>query len=93
MSVPIASVHEDARAVSQQHYVGLARQSGVVESVSEPTRPQVSAYHHLRLRILAVDGCHAAVPLLWGEVVHAFTYYSISPITTGTVIGKPPLFV
>lgn len=64
MLVPEASVHEDAGVVAPQHDVGPSRQSSVVEPVAEPVAPEELAYHHLRLRVLAVDGRHVAVTLL-----------------------------
>lgn len=67
MPMPKAAVHEDARAVFPHHDVRLSRQSRMVQAIAEAVVPQPPSHNHLRLRVLAVDGCHVRMPMLWRE--------------------------
>ena len=71
VSVPEAPIDEYARMVFAEHQVRLARQAGMIQSVSEPMCPQPPAHHHLRLRIFASDGSHIPMSLLRGVGVHS----------------------
>ena len=69
MTMPEASIHEDARMVFAQYDVWVSRQPRVIHPVPEPSAPQVFPHHHLRLRILAPNGRHILVALLYGQMV------------------------
>lgn len=69
MTMPEATIHEDARMVFAQYDVWVSRQPRVIHPVPEPPAPQVFPHHHLRLRILALNGRHILVPLLYGQMV------------------------
>jgi len=70
VSMPEATVHKDARPVLPHHNVRLPRQPLMIQPVSIPMSPQPTAYHHLRLRVLSVDGRHIVVALLRGVAIH-----------------------
>ena len=63
MSVPEASIHEDASAVFRQHHIWLPRQPRMTEPVTESTPPQPLPHHFLWLRVLAFYGRHIGVSL------------------------------
>ena len=69
MSVPEASVHEDAGAVFAQHDVRFSWQAWMVEPVSESVRPQVFPDKDFRLGVLAFNCRHVVVALLYGQAV------------------------
>lgn len=69
MSVPEASVHEDAGAVFAQHDVRFSWQPWMVESVSESVRPQEFPDKDFRLGVLAFNCRHIVVTLLYGQTV------------------------
>lgn len=69
MTMPEASIHEDARMVFAQHNIRVPRQPRVIHPVPEPPAPQEFPHHHLRLRIPAPDGRHILVSLLYGQMV------------------------
>jgi hypothetical protein len=66
MSVPEASVHEDAGAVFAQHDVRFSWQAWMIEPVSESVRPQEFPDKDFRLGVLAFDCRHVVVTLLYG---------------------------
>ena len=66
MSVPEASVHEDAGAVFAQHDVRFSWQAWMVEPVSETLRPQKFPDKNLRLGIPAPYCHHIVVALFYG---------------------------
>lgn len=70
MTVPEATVDKDDSPVLAHHYVGVSRQSRMVEPISETTSKQVLAHHYFRLRPLASDGCHTLVALFFCHPVH-----------------------
>jgi hypothetical protein len=90
VSVPEASVHENARPVFPQHDIWLSRQSRMVQSVSETVTPQKTPHHHLWFGVLAMYGGHVFMSLLWRKFVHFLfkpmffskakvTFYSLTP--------------
>ena len=70
VSVPEATIHEDARPVLPHHDIRMPRQSSMIQPVSEPPLPEPPAHNHLRLRILTTDRSHVLMPLCRGELVH-----------------------
>ena len=80
MSMPTAPVHENARPVFPQNQVRMSGQSLVIQTISEPSRPQPPPHDHLWLRILRVDSSHICVPLLWSELIHKYLFALKSPI-------------
>ena len=70
VSVPEASIHEDARMVFAQYDVWVSRQPRVIHPVPEPPAPQEFPHHHLRLRIPAPNGRHILVPLLYRQILY-----------------------
>ena len=70
MTMPEASVDENAGTVFTQHDVGFSWQSRMVESISESPMPQEMPHQHFRFGILAVYGSHVIVALGRGEGVH-----------------------
>ena len=69
MSMPKASVHEDAGTVFAQHDVWFSWQAWMVEPVSESVRPQEFPDKDFRLGVLAFDCRHVVVALLYGQSV------------------------
>ena len=70
MSVPEASVDEDAGAVFPQHDVGLSGQTGAVDAIAESPAPQPFAHNHFGPCILRPDGRHIIVTLLGRMPIH-----------------------
>ena len=68
--MPEAPIHEDASPIFPQHQVRMARQSPMVQPISESPTPQPPTHNHFRLRILRMNRCHILVPLLGRVVVH-----------------------
>jgi len=64
VSMPEAAVYEDTRPVLPHHNIRLPRQPWMIQSIAESMSPQPTTHHHLRLRVLAVDGSHISVALL-----------------------------
>ena len=70
VSMPEASVHEDACPVFSQYQVRMPRQPLMVQPVTEPSLPQTTTHNHFWLRVLASNRCHVGVPLLCREFIH-----------------------
>ena len=70
VSMPEASIHEDARPVFPQHQVWMPRQSLMIQPISESSTPQPTTHNHLRLRVLRPDGRHIFMTLLFCESVN-----------------------
>ena len=64
MAMPETTIDENTSLIHSQHYVWLARQSGIVQSVPETVAPQVLAHNHFRLSVLAMNCRHILMPLL-----------------------------
>ena len=75
MSVPEASVDEDACGVFPHDDVGMARKPGIVEPESESVGKEVSADNQLRFGVFGVDCRHVVVTLGWGERIQKNYYY------------------
>ena len=63
VSVPEAAVDEDDGAVFAQDNVGGAWQALDVYAVAVAMGVQVTAHNHLGIGVLALDACHAPMPL------------------------------
>lgn len=64
VTMPEATVDEYDRLVLFQDYVGRTGQFAVVHSIAQPFCEQETPHCHLRFGVLALDGRHAAAPLL-----------------------------
>lgn len=64
MAMPKAPIYKDAGPVTAQYNIRLARQSGMVQSISISVTPEKAAHNHFRLSIAAMDCRHIKVPLL-----------------------------
>ena len=62
--MPEAPVHEYRRPVGPHHDVGLPGHRLHVEPIAVPVPPQPPPHLQLRLRVLAADVRHTAMPLL-----------------------------
>ena len=69
VAVPEAAVDEYDGAVFAQYNIGCAGQSLDVDPVTVSMGMQVTAHNHLGLGVLALDACHAPVPLFLGHSV------------------------
>ena len=67
--VPEAAVDEDDCLVFAQHYVGGAGQALDIYAVAVAVGMQVAAHNQLGLGVLALDACHAPVPLFFRHSV------------------------
>ena len=65
VAVPEAAVDEDDGAVLAQYYVGGAGQALDIYAVAIAVGMQVTAHNQLGLGVLALDACHALVPLFF----------------------------
>ena len=63
MSMPEATIDEDARPVFSQHQVRMPRQSRRVQPIAESPTPQPTSHNHLRLRVLATNRRHVGMSL------------------------------
>lgn len=87
MSVPEASVDEDAGAVFAQHDVGLSGQSPAVDAITESIAPQPFAHNHFGPCILRPDGHHVVVPLLGRMPIHSQNPV-LKLITSSAVVNR-----
>ena len=69
MSVPEASVHEDAGAVFPQYNVGRAGQFLHIDTETIAVCKKEFPHNHFRLGVLAPDVCHAFMALFGSEFV------------------------
>ena len=69
MSMPEATIHEDAGAVFPQYQVRMPRQPFVVQPVSESPFPQPMSHDHFRLRVLRTNSRHVFVSLFFSQMV------------------------
>ena len=68
--MPEAAVDEDDRVPLWEHDIGMSGQFGRMQMVAEAQSVEVSAYKHLRLRVLRPNPAHDLASLLWGDGVH-----------------------
>ena len=69
VAVPEASVDEYDGAVFVQYNIGCAGQAFDIYAVTVAVGMEVTAHKHLGLGVLALDACHAPVPLFYGHSV------------------------
>jgi len=69
MTVPEASVHEDAGTILLQYNIGSTWQLLHIDAETESVSEKEFPHNHLRLCIPALDACHAAVPLFGSHFV------------------------
>ena len=69
MSVPEASVHQNAGAILPQHNIRFSRQPWMIEPISESPSPQKFPDKNLRFGILASDCRHIVVALFYGHFI------------------------
>ena len=69
MSVPEASIHQNAGAILPQHNIRFSRQPWMIEPIPESPSPQELPDKNLRFGILAPDCCHIVVALLYGHSI------------------------
>jgi hypothetical protein len=74
MPMPETPIHENARPVFPHYHIRLPRQTRVIQPITIPVFPQILTHHHLRFRILTVNGSHIGMTLLWGEFVGHFVF-------------------
>ena len=72
MTMPKASVDEDASTILLQHNIGRTRQSLHIDTETEAMCEEEFPHNHLRLRVLAPDACHAAMPLFGSQFICHF---------------------
>jgi hypothetical protein len=63
MTMPKASVDEDASTILLQHNIGRTRQSLHIDTETEAMCEKELPHNHFRFRVLATDVCHASMPL------------------------------
>jgi len=83
VSMPEAPIHENTGAIFPHHDIRFPRQSGMIQTVTETPTPQKAANHHLRFRVLSVDGGHVPMALLWCEFIRHVQYF----VTKITIIS------
>lgn len=74
MSVPETAIYKDDRTILAHHDVWMSRQSRMVQSVPEPMSKEIFAHDKLRLRALAVYGCHTTAALFLCHLVHIWNF-------------------
>ena len=69
MSMPEASIHQNAGAILPQHNIRFSRQPWMIEPIPESPSPQELPDKNLRFGILAPDCCHIVVALFYGHSI------------------------
>ena len=69
MSMPEASIHQNAGTILPQHYIRFSRQPWMIEPIPESPSPQELPDKNLRFGILALDCRHVVVALLYGHFI------------------------
>ena len=69
MTMPKASIDENACAVSSKDNIRFSWQSWMIQSIPKPHIPQILAHNKLRLCVFRANGRHYLVSLFYGEVV------------------------
>lgn len=88
---PEDAKHRTSSTLIPHHDVGFFRQSRMIQSIAEPMPPQPTPNHHLRLHVLAVDGCHISMALLWG--VNITHINLINPLNPAFARTYSPLYM
>ena len=70
MPMPKATIHKNTRTIFAKHNIGSARQSAIIDTITEATGEEIPPHHHLRLRILRVNRSHDFTPLFCCQSVH-----------------------
>ena len=70
VSVPETSVDKNNGTVFSEYYVGMAWESGMVETIAESAGKEKLSHHNFGACSLAFYCCHAAVALLLCHLVH-----------------------
>ena len=84
MTMPEASVDEDASSIFPHDEVGMSGKPTVKEAVSESLPEEEFPHYHLRLGVLRPDGGHHLVPLLLVEHVHDKCFFPSSTLNAQT---------
>jgi hypothetical protein len=71
MSVPETPVNEDDSTVFCQNNIRFPRQTLIVYTITETMSPQIAAYSHFRLGILAFNTTHIPTAFLLIYPVHS----------------------
>ena len=69
MSMPEASIHQNAGAILPQHNIRFSRQPWMIEPIPESPSPQELPDKDLRFGILAPDCRHIIVALFYGHFI------------------------
>ena len=69
MSMPEASIHQNAGTILPEHNIRFSRQPWMIESIPEFPSPQELPDKNLRFGILALDCRHIVVALLYGHSI------------------------
>ena len=69
MSMPEASIHQNAGAILPQHNIRFSRQPWMIEPIPESPSPQELPDKNLRFGILASDCRHIMVALFYGHFI------------------------
>ena len=70
VSMPEASVDEDARAVFAHYDIRMTGQTRMVQPIAEATAEQEFPDRDLRFGVFSPYRCHAAVALFFSQLVH-----------------------
>ena len=69
MSMPEASIHQNAGTILPEHNIRFSRQPWMIESIPESPSPQELPDKNLRFGILALDCRHIVMALLYGHSI------------------------
>lgn len=69
MSMPEASIHQNAGTILSEHNIRFSRQPWMIEPISESPSPQELPDKNLRFGILALDCRHVIVALFYGHFI------------------------
>ena len=69
MSMPEASIHQNAGTILSEHNIRFSRQPWMIETISESPSPQELPDKNLRFGILASDCRHIMVALFYGHFI------------------------
>ena len=69
MSMPEASIHQNAGTILSEHNIRFSRQPWMIEPISESPSPQKLPDKNLRFGILALDCRHVMVALFYGHFI------------------------